>query len=252
MASVAFTPRVAIVTGAAQGIGRTIALKLADEGLDVGVNDLLSNSEKVSKVVEEIRRRGRQAIPVIGDVSDEELVKGIIREIVEKLGRLDVMVANAGISSKGSLLETSVEHWDNVMKINGRGVMLCYKHAAEQMIKQGNGGRIIGVRRLAPYCASKFAVRGLTEAFALELIEYNITVNAYAPGLILTDMTASEHDAHVGGAHGAALKTLMRVPSDAPEAGPEPVASVVAYLIRPEAYFITGQTLTIDGGLMAA
>lgn len=91
MASVAFTPRVAIVTGAAQGIGRTIALKLADEGLDVGVNDLLSNSEKVSKVVEEIRRRGRQAIPVIGDVSDEELVKGIIREIVEKLGRLDVV-----------------------------------------------------------------------------------------------------------------------------------------------------------------
>lgn len=91
MASVAFIPRVAIVTGAAQGIGRAIALKLADEGLDIGVNDILSNKEKVSAVVEEIHRRGRQAIPLIADVSDEEPVKAMIRETVEKLGRLDVV-----------------------------------------------------------------------------------------------------------------------------------------------------------------
>ena len=91
MASVTFTPRVAIVTGAARGIGRSIALKLADEGLDVGVNDVLSNAEKVTDVVEEIKRRGRQAIPVVGDVSNEELVKDMIKEVVEKLGRLDVV-----------------------------------------------------------------------------------------------------------------------------------------------------------------
>lgn len=91
MASVTFNPRVAIVTGAAQGIGRSIALRLADEGLDVGVNDISSNAEKVSTVVEEIKKRGRRAIPVIADVSDEELVKGMIKEVVEKLGRVDVV-----------------------------------------------------------------------------------------------------------------------------------------------------------------
>jgi len=253
-----FVPRVALITGAGQGIGREIALRLADDGLDVGLNDIPSNVAKVHELISEIQAKGHRAISLIGDVSIEQDVVRMVETTVAELGSLDVMIANAGIASTTLLVNVSVEQWDRVMATNVRGVMLCYKYAAKQMIKQGRGGRIIGAssicgkkgpKSLSAYAASKFAVRGLTQSAALELAEHNITVNAYAPGIILTQMAVSDTDKHFGGRPGDALAHILGN-KDAPRAGPEVVASVVSYLVKPEAHFITGQSISVSGGLV--
>ncbi|KZT10214.1 NAD(P)-binding protein [Laetiporus sulphureus 93-53] len=213
--------RIALITGASQGIGRAIALRLAEDGLDVAVNDISSKHSQLEAVVAEIKAKGRNAIAVSADVSKDEEVKAMVAQTAERLGGLD-MVANAGISLVKPLVETSAEEWDRVMAINARSVFLAYKHAAKQMISQGRGGRIIGAVELAAYTASKFAVHGLTQTG--ELAKYNIIVNAYAPGFIKT-------------------------PMNMPDAGPEVVASLVSYLAKPESYFITGQTISMNGGI---
>ncbi|KAL6303212.1 NAD-binding protein [Sparassis latifolia] len=239
--SAEFNPRVAIVTGAGQGIGRAIALRLADDGLDIAVNDIASNSVKLDEVVGEIQAKGRRAIPLIADVSVEAEVKTMVEKAVEELGGFDVMIANAGVGGGAKpLTEMSTETWDMVMSVNLRGTMLCYKFAAQHMIKQGRGGRIIGassvlgkkgVAKTSAYSTTKFAIRGLTQCLAQELQPYNITVNAYAPGLILTQLST------------------FAFSRNGPEATPEVVASVVSYLIKPEAHFITGQSLSVNGGI---
>ncbi|PCH44769.1 NAD(P)-binding protein [Wolfiporia cocos MD-104 SS10] len=251
--------RVAIITGAARGIGRAVALRLAEDGFDITLNDISTGSDALDQVAQEIRAKGRRAITIIADVSNEDEVKNLVAQTVEELGRLDVMIANAGIAPPTTqLVNTDIETWDQVMSVNVRGVMLCYKHAALQMIKQGSGGRIIvitgyivGSKFASAYCASKFAVRGLTQSLATELAGHKITVNAYAPGVILTDMTDRPAvDSLRGGSHGAATKWILGVPPDGPDAGPEVVASIVAYLVRPEAHFITGQSISVDGGIV--
>jgi len=248
--------RVAVVTGAARGIGRSIALRLADDGLDVVVNDLIEQVELLESVAEEIRKKGRRAVAFCGDTSEEEDVKAMVNKAVEELGGVDVMVANAGVGAGQTLLGTTVEHWDRTMRVNVRGVMLAYKYAAQQMIAQGRGGRIIGAssicgkrgtRNLGAYCASKFAVRGLTQTAALELGQYGITVNAYAPGLIKTQLVVNPLVDDEG--PGSALKKLVGLPGARYEE-PEVIASLVSYLVKPEAHFITGQAINCDGGLV--
>ncbi|KAJ7444592.1 NAD-P-binding protein [Mycena galericulata] len=193
---------VALVTGAAQGIGRCIALKLADDGFDVAVNDLSTYSEELGKVVEEILAKGRASSQHVADISQEEQVKQMAEQAAEHHAGLDVMVANAGVTGRPGVPFTEIpaEEWDRVMTTNARGTFLCYKYAAIQMIQQGRGGRIIGASSIAgkkgmlmqgPYCASKFAVRGLTQAAALELGGHKITVNAYAPGAVDTALLAA-------------------------------------------------------------
>ncbi|KAF4615564.1 hypothetical protein D9613_013004 [Agrocybe pediades] len=172
--------RVAVVTGASRGIGRAIALRLARDGYNIALNDLPSTTSGLDEVREAIAAQGRQVFVSAGDIGQEE-----------------TMVANAGIAIIKPILETSVEDWDKTSNVNSRGVFLCYKLAAEQMIKQGRGGRIIGASSVAgkkgmPYVASysatKFSVRGLTHAAAQEWAKHGINVNAYAPGPIETDM----------------------------------------------------------------
>ncbi|KAJ7489114.1 hypothetical protein FB451DRAFT_1552996 [Mycena latifolia] len=183
---------VALVTGA--GIGRAVALRFADDGFDVAVNDILANSEKLETLADEIQKKSRATSICVADVSQEDQVKAMAGIIVEKHGGLDILVANAGVIGRSAspLTEVSSEEWDRVMNINARG----YKYAGMQMIKQGRGGRIVGASSVrgkqdgatqGPYCASKFAVRGLTQAAALE---FGITTNAYAPGVIETPMLA--------------------------------------------------------------
>ncbi|OBZ77885.1 Diacetyl reductase [(S)-acetoin forming] [Grifola frondosa] len=252
------TVRIAFVTGAARGIGEAIALRLADDGLDVAVNDIASKDEELAAVVKAIEAKGRRAIAVPGDVSSEEEIIAMVDKVVEVLGGLDVMVANAGIFRMFSLLDTSVEEWDTTMAINARGVMLSFKHAARQMIKQGRGGRIIGacscagktaVINAAAYSASKFAVRGLTQSAALELAKYDITVNSYAPAAILTPMILRPEDTVNGGPGNTVLKDCG-IPPNVAKAEPSVIAGLVSYLVKPEAYFVTGQCININGGVL--
>jgi len=194
------TARVALVTGAAQGIGYAIAIRLAQDGLNVAINDIESKREKIDAVVDEIRALGRESLAVPADVGSETEVKEMVDQTVAALGALDVMVANAGIAVVKPFLETTMEEYDNVMRVNARGVFNCYQSAARQMIAQGRGGNIIGACSIAgvkgsatasAYGMSKFAVRGLTQTVAQELRPHKINVNAYAPGAVVTDMLLS-------------------------------------------------------------
>ncbi|KLO05884.1 NAD-binding protein [Schizopora paradoxa] len=248
-----YTPRVAIITGGAQGLGRSIALQLAKDGVDVAVNDLASKQELLSEVVREIQGIGRRGIAIPADVTSEDEVKGMIKRVADEMGSVDIMIANAGIARLSLLIETSVEELESVLAVNVRGVFLCYKHAAIQMIEEGHGGRIIGASSLAgkegftnamSYCASKFAVRGITQTAAKELKASHITVNCYAPGFIRTPMTT------IG--PGTAEENLQSIKEkyESPQAEvgePQSVASVVSFLCKPEAHFITGQSFNICG-----
>ncbi|KAJ7267195.1 NAD-binding protein [Mycena rebaudengoi] len=244
---------IALVTGAAQGIGRGIALRLADDGFDVAVNDVASNAGKLDQLVDEIKAKGRASSKHIADVSVDEQVREMVEQVVEQLGGLDVMIANAGIIKQPQpIVETPVENWDKIMAVNARGPFLCYKYAAAQMIKQGHGGKIIGASSIAgkqgmshipAYSASKFAVRGLTQAAALELGPHGINVNAYAPGTIDTPMLASLSQ------NNPALVSKLANDSPLKRIGtPDDIAGLVSFLVSKDSQFITGQTISINGG----
>ncbi|KAI9434040.1 hypothetical protein BJY52DRAFT_786109 [Lactarius psammicola] len=246
------TTKIALVTGAARGIGRAIALRLADDGLDVAVNDR-SNSPELDGLVREIESKGRRSLAVPADISLEPEVEKSIRKVVQDLGSLDVMVANAAVVSFESFLDSTVENFDRLMAVNARGTMLCYKHSGKQMISQGRGGRIIGACSAAgkqgiefdsPYTASKFAVRGLTQAAARELGKYGITVNAYAPGVVKTALT-DELMARFGP---DALSGLVASSPVNRIGTPEEIAGLVSYLASDGSSFVTGQSISINGG----
>jgi meso-butanediol dehydrogenase / (S,S)-butanediol dehydrogenase / diacetyl reductase len=254
--------RIALVTGAARGIGRGIALRLAADGLDVAVNDIGANADQLEGVAEEIRGTGRRAAAVVADVSDPGEVEGMVLRVADELGSLDVMVANAGIAQVKPLLEVTPEDFDNLMAVNLRGVFLCYQEAARQMIRQGGGGKIIGAASIAAhkgfamlghYSASKWAVRGLTQAAAQEWAQYGITVNAYCPGIVGTamwDLIDEELAKHMGLQKGEALKQYSELITLGRVEEPEDVAAFVSYLASRDSDYMTGQSVMIDGGII--
>ncbi|KAJ7753352.1 acetoin reductase family protein [Mycena maculata] len=249
-------PRIALVTGAAQGIGRGIALQLADDGFDVAVNDIQPKAEQLDELRELIILKNRRAYVFAADVSIEMEVIEMIAGVVDSLGGLDVIVANAGIIKVGSFVDASVDDWDRLHAINARGTFLCFQHAAKQMIKQGRGGRIIGscssagkqgVGLLTLYSASKFSIRGLTQAAAKELGEHEITVNCYAPATIETPMI----DAFADAMGVSRTDYYAKIGKDTPvgrHGTPHDVASVVSFLVSDRASFITGQCVSVNGG----
>ncbi|TFK66480.1 NAD(P)-binding protein [Pluteus cervinus] len=257
---------VALVTGAAQGIGKGVALRLADDGFDVAINDISDKAEALALVQEEIKTRasakGRKisTLIVLADVSKEDQVEQMVGDVVKELGGLDVMVANAGVCLWKPILETTEEVWDRLFSINAKGVFFCYKHAAKQMIKQGRGGRIIGAcaasgkqgfPNLATYSATKFAVRGLTHAAAREWGPHKITVNAYAPGMVHTPMAESldaTNSELTGAPRGALLEGAAKRMAVGYGGKPEDIAALVSYLVSKEAHFVTGQNISINGG----
>ncbi|KAI9056942.1 NAD-P-binding protein [Trametes sanguinea] len=249
--------RIAIVTGAAQGIGEAIALRLADDGLDVAVMDLPAKEAQLEAVAQAIRAKGRRGIAILGDVSVEADMENTVEKTVRELGGVDVMVANAGIWRPGTVLDMSVEDYDLVMGVNARGFMLAVKHAGRQMVKQGRGGRIMaaasfaaaqGVALASSYTASKFAIRGFVQSAALELREHNITVNAYAPGLVVTPLSIHPDDDKNGGP-ASTIRKALNLPEVVKPGMPDEIAGLVSYIARPEARYVTGQCIHINGGM---
>lgn len=254
------TSRSAFVTGAARGIGRAIAERLSADGLRVTVADLPSSKDQMDAVVDGLG--GPEAalgLPV--DVTDAESVEAAVAAHVGHFGGLDVMVANAGIAITAPLLETTAEQWQLIMDVNLKGVFHCYQSAARQMITQGRGGRLIGAASVAAhrggkwqgaYSASKFAVRGLSQSVAQELAPHQITVNVYSPGVVHTPMWEGI-DAEMTRRRGTELGSEMAgmvagIPLGRLET-PVDVAGVVAFLASPDAGYITGQSIVVDGGM---
>jgi meso-butanediol dehydrogenase / (S,S)-butanediol dehydrogenase / diacetyl reductase len=252
--------RSALVTGAARGIGRAIAERLAADGLGVSVADLPSARDRVDAVVADLG--GREiAVGLSVDVTDADSVEAAVAAHVRHFGGLDVMVANAGIAVTAPMLEITAAQWQQTMDVNVKGVLHCYQSAARQMIAQGRGGRLIGAASVAAhrggkwqsaYSASKFAVRGMSQSVAQELAEYQITVNVYSPGVVHTPMWEGI-DAEMTRRRGTEVGSEMAgmvagIPMGRLES-PEDVAGVVAFLASADAGYITGQSIVVDGGM---
>ena len=241
----------ALVTGAAQGIGRGIALELARVGCNVVVNDYSSDGGS-SETVEMVRRAGAEAMAVAADVSSNESVAAMFAEVHKRRGRLDILVNNAGTQTWKALVDLEEAEWDRVIDTNLKGCFLCTQQAARLMRDSGNGGRIInigsgcnriGFPRLVAYTASKGGIETFTKVSATELGRYGITVNCVAPGAIETERTKLEAGDYA--ATWAAATPVGRVGK------PEDVGRAVVFLASPAADFISGQTLGVDGGLFA-
>lgn len=242
--------RVALVTGGSRGIGRAIALALASEGANVAVN-YASSSTAADEVVAEITNAGGHAIALQADVSKAESVDNLINAVMEKWGRIDVLVNNAGITRDTLLMRMKPEDWQAVIDLNLTGVFLCTRAVTKIMLKQ-KAGRIINIASVAGqmgnpgqanYSAAKAGVIGFTKTIAKELASRSITVNAVAPGFISTDMTKD-------------LKNTEEILKFIPLSRygkPEEVAGLVRFLAAdPAASYITGQAINIDGGMVMA
>ncbi|MEB7448762.1 acetoin reductase [Arthrobacter koreensis] len=253
--------RVALITGAGRGIGRAIAERLADDGLDIIVADIPDAQANIDDVVGAVESRGRRAVGVTGDVSNPEDVTRMVAEGTNALGNLSVLIANAGIAQVDEILDVKPEALDRMLDVNIKGVYYSYQAAARQFISQGTGGKIIGAASivafrpfpvLASYSATKWAVRGLTQAAAMEFAKYNITVNAYAPGVVgtamwdLIDERLTERD---GTPRGSALQAQVDSILAGRVSEPEDVAKLVSFLSGPDSDHMTGQTVLIDGGI---
>lgn len=258
--------KTAVVTGAGRGIGRGIALRLAQDGANVVVSDI--NIENARKVAEEIKALGGRTMAIQTDVTNEKEVNELVDKTVAEFGRLDIMVANAGIANIKMSIEMTPEEWDRIFAVNCRGVFICDTVAARQMIKQGHngapgsGGKIIncasiaahsGFSILAAYSASKFAVRGFTQALAKELAPHKINVNAYCPGIVGTDMWTlidEKMGPYLGMQKGEVLKEYTKLIAAGRVSVPEDVACFVSYLASCDADYMTGQSVMIDGGIV--
>jgi 3-oxoacyl-[acyl-carrier protein] reductase len=245
----ALQDKVAIVTGASRGIGKAIALALASEGAMVAVN-YANSSGAAEAVVAEIVAGGGQAIALQADVSQLEAVENFVKAVMEKWGRVDVLVNNAGITKDTLLLRMGVEEWQAVINLNLTGVFLCTKTVSKIMLKQ-KSGRIINIASVAGqmgnpgqanYSAAKAGVIGFTKTVAKEMAPRGVTVNAVAPGFIATDMTGDLK----------ADEILKYIPLGR-YGQPEEVAGMVSFLAaNSAAAYITGQTFNVDGGMVMA
>lgn len=246
--------KVAIITGARGGMGKSHALTLAKAGAKVVVSDI--SKEDCQKVVKEIEKEKGEALAVKCDVTKKEEVDNMVKVAVDKWGKVDILVNNAGICQFKPFLELSEEEWSRTIDINLKGYFLCAQAAAKEMVKKKSGVIIniasvamgqqgIGFPNIVHYCASKGGIVGMTEALAVELAHYNIRVNAISPGMIETPMIDSvKQDPKMMEA------MLARVPMHR-VGKPEEVSNLVLFLASDASSYITGSTVIIDGGWLA-
>ena len=247
--------RVAVVTGAGMGMGRTHALLLAEAGAKVTVSDI--SFENCEKVVQEIKEQGGEAIAVKCDISQKSEVEEMIVKTIENFGKVDILVNNAGIADFKDFFEMEEKDWEKTIDINLKGYFLCSQSAAKEMAKQKSGtiinigsiamGQVgVGFPNLVHYVSSKGGIAGMTEAMALDLASYNIRVNAIAPGAIETQMVdpiKSDPRSLEGLLARLPMKRMGR---------PEEISSVVVFLASDASSYMTGSIINVDGGWLAS
>jgi len=240
--------KIAIVTGGAAGIGKAIALALADEGADVAIADV--QHTKAQAVAKAIEGRGRHALAIHCDVGDSAQVDRMVCQVAQELGGLHILVNNAGIISPGLFWELPDETWNKIIRNNLSSVFFCSRAAARVMIPQGQGGRIISLSSIhatlsepqaGPYTAAKGGIEALSRTMATELAPHKILVNCVAPGATYSELTTPMYTESVK------RSLFERVPLKE-IAQPEWIAAGVVFLASDDARYITGQVLTIDGG----
>lgn len=241
--------RIIVVTGASRGIGRAVAMELAAPNAVIYVN-YLSQESKAQEVVSEIQKRDGQARAIGFDVSNPEQVENAFEQIAKEAGGIDVLINNAGIPLDGLLLRYKNDDWQKSLQVNLTSVYACSKAALKTMMKRKNNGRIISMTSVvgqmgnagqSVYAATKAGIIGFTKSLAKEVASRNITVNAVAPGFVKTEMTDAltpEQQA----------KIMEQIPLKR-VAEPREIAQVVRFLASPEASYITGQTISVNGGM---
>jgi len=273
--------KVAIVTGAGgkRGIGRAIAKRLAVGGADIVVSDkynipprgedLTEDWKGLESVAEEIEALGRQCLPLTCDISDSKDVDRMVAETMSRFSRIDILVNNAGVDIYGGFLDFSDELWNLHLAVNLTGTFYCSRAVARELVKMGEGGRIINIASMlgkvgmgngqTAYCSSKFGVIGFTQSLALELAPYKILVNAVCPALMPTDIHSEDFkkEAERDGTNiqEVAARTHERIKAQVPLGRlgtPEDTANMVAFLTSKEADYITGQSINVNGGLFTA
>lgn len=241
--------KTAVVTGASRGIGKAIALKLAELGANIVIN-YRSSSNSVEELIKEIEAKGSKAIAVQGDVSVFAEAENMMKKAVEAFGSLDILVNNAGITKDGLILRMKEEDFDKVIEVNLKGAFNCIRHATPIMMKQKSGkiiniSSVVGVSGNAGqvnYSAAKAGIIGMTKSAARELASRGINVNAVAPGFIQTDMTEILSDK-------VKENTLNNIPLKKFGTAQD-VANLVSFLASPSADYITGQVINVDGGMV--
>jgi len=252
--------RVCVVTGGATGIGRAVCERFAEEKARVAVADI--DHEGVAAVCQEIRARGGQALPIPLDVTVRESVEQADAAISEAFGRLDVVVANAGILIQGRMLDLDEASWQRTLDVNLTGVYRCLQVFGRRLVAQGEGGRMLVTSSISglrggtfygAYSASKFALIGLAQSMATELAQHGVLVNCVCPGLVDTDMMArlAREQATLTGAavESVVTQNVHRVPLGR-YATPEEIADAFVFLASPLARYVTGQRLVVDGGML--
>jgi len=246
--------KVAIITGARRGMGKSHALRLAKAGAKVVVSDI--SEEECQKVVDEIKKNRGEAMAVKCDVTKKGEVENMVKQAIGKWGRIDILVNNAGICQFKPFLEITEEEWDRTININLKGYFLCAQAAAKEMVKQKSGVIVniasvamgqqgVGMPNIVHYCASKGGIVGMTEALAVELAPFNIRVNAISPGAIETpmvDLLKTDPKTMEG--------VLARIPLHR-MGKPEEVSNLVLFLVSDDSSYMTGSTVVIDGGWLA-
>lgn len=249
--------KVVLVTGAARGIGRAIAERLARDGADVALADV--RADRLEESVAAVERHGARALALSADVTQKAEVDAMVQGTLDRLGGIDALFSNAGVVEVEPFLEAEEASWDRIMAVNAKGVFLCGQAAARAMIPR-NGGCIvnvasiasrIGIPDMAAYSASKAAVVSLTRSMALALAPHRIRVNAVAPGIVDTDMWTKIDAQRAALANVAPGGSMRRRIADIPlgrAATADEIASFAVFFLGPAAQYVTGQTYTIDGG----